>query len=165
MLVINLLLLSSKFILPCLLSKNGSGPFKYLAFDSRLGVKLCQWGALETRRRRKEFSFLGWSRGLPLQCPAGSSSSPWLTPTGRLIMKSFCWDTSPWTVFPSTWKGRFPANSASVSLQQFLCIYSVNLNHALSNMGWFSALLLGASSLGIYLSSWASGCFLYMVLL
>lgn len=137
MLFFNYLLLRSKFILCCLLSKNGSGPFKYLSSDSRPDVKLCQWRALETRFKRKEFSFLVCSLGgllqcswcLQHQCPAGPavSSIPWLIPTGSCMMQSFCWDTSPWTVFPSTLKGRFPANSASVALQQFLCVSSVSI--------------------------------------
>lgn len=82
MLFINYLLLRSKFILCCLLSKNGSGPFKYLSSDSRPDVKLCQWRALETRFKRKEFSFLVCSLGrllqcswcLQHQCPAGPRS-------------------------------------------------------------------------------------------
>lgn len=157
MLVINLLLLSSKFILPCLLSKTGSGPFKYLAFDSRQGVRLCQWRALETHCRRKEFSFLVWSCGLLPQCPAVSNTqSQQLSlayPDRQFYDEIFLLRHFPMNSFPQYLKGEISSKfcqcgTAIISLYLF-CISPVNLNHALSNMVWISE----TSSLGIYLSS------------
>lgn len=165
--------LSSKFILRCLLSKNGSGPFNHLAFDSRHVAKLCQWRALETRCSR---SFPSWFAHLSDSCSARQSAaprasiSPFLTSTGSFIMKSFCRDTSPWTAFPSTLKGRFPANSTSVALRQFLCIYSVSLPWiwAMPHPAWSGLQPFCWEPLpwaSVYLSSWASGCSVYLVFL
>lgn len=50
-----------------------------------------------------------------------------------------CFRVSPWTAFPNTLEGRFPASSAGMAPQPLLW-HSINHSHSLSNKTWISAL-------------------------
>lgn len=62
--VINVVPLSSKLILLCLLYENRAEPFQHFSFASGHHAKLCQWRVLEKHCRRKKSSF--WILGCSL---------------------------------------------------------------------------------------------------
>lgn len=157
--VTNLLLLSSRFLLRCLLSKMNLGPLNISPLTTGMMWSFVSGG--HWRHVAEGRSFPSWFAGLP-QCPALSSTQSQqfslAYPYGQFYNEIFLLRHFPMNSFPQYLRGEISSKfcqcgTTAISLYLF-CMSSVDPNRVLSGAVWMAALLLGASSTGSWAYTW-----------